>query len=206
MKLSSRCVRTRLALVTAAVAGLCIASSAQATVFAFVGMPMTASQEVPAVASTGSGSVTALYDDATKILTYSAVWQLQPDSMATLQHFHGPAAVGASAGVVIGLPNPSGNSGKSTGAVTLTLAQEADLLAGKWYFNTHSSKAGGGELRAQLIENSGAQTVATLGADLSLTLPAVLAPALPVAGPKSYGLTLTWNGSGFSLGGATPIR
>lgn len=206
MKYSMRRVASTLTAAFAATAGLSLASSAQAAVFAFVGMPLTASQEVPAGTSTGYGSVTALYDDTSKILTYSAVWQLQPDSTATLMHFHGPAAVGASAGVAIGLATPSGNSGKSTGAVTLSGSQEADLLAGKWYLNLHSSKAGGGELRAQLIENSAAQTIPTLGSDLSLTLPTVLAPALPISGPKSYSLTLTWNGSGFSLGGATPIR
>ena len=206
MKHSVCRARALLSAVCATAVGLCLASSAQAAVFAFVGMPMTASQEVPAGGSTGYGSVTALYDDTSKILTYSAVWQLQPDATATLLHFHGPAMVGSSAGVAIGLPTPSGNSGKSTGAVTLSATQEADLLAGKWYLNLHSSKAGGGELRAQLIENSSAQTTPLLGGDLSLTLPAVLTPTLPIPGAKSYGLTLIWNGSGFSLGGATPIR
>lgn len=55
---------------------LTISASACADVVAFVGMPLTASQEVPVVASNGYGSVTALYDPASWMLTYHVACKL----------------------------------------------------------------------------------------------------------------------------------
>ncbi len=36
------------------------------------------------------------------------------------------------------------------GSVRLTEAQQADLLAGRWYFNVHTQASPGGEIRGQL--------------------------------------------------------
>lgn len=183
---------------------LLLSAPAWADVYAFVGMPLTASQEIPATTSSGYGTVTALYDSATKTLSYSAVWQLHSGSSASAAHFHGPAAVGASAGVAIALPTqPTGNAGKSIGTVTLSASQETDLLAGRWYFNIHSSLAAGGELRAQLIENSTTLALPRYSNNI-LTLPAVLVPGLPGAG--AYSAELGFTGSVFNLTSATPLR
>lgn len=177
---------------------------AWAEIHAFVGLPLTPTQEPVAPASTGSGSVTALYDSTTKALTYSVVFQLNAGSTATNAHFHGPAALGANGGVQIGLPTPpTGNAGKVTGSVTLTDAQEAQLLAGNWYLNIHSTLAGGGELRAQLIENSAALVLPTYAGG-KLTVPVVLVPG--AAGAASYSAELTFNGTTFELTTATPLR
>jgi len=120
-----------------------------AQVYAYVALPLTATQEPTAPNTIGYGSVTALYNAATKALTYSAVYQLNPGASATAAHFHGSAALGTNAPVEIGLPTqPTGNSGKLVGTVTLNATQEAALLAGNWYFNIHSTRAAGGELRA----------------------------------------------------------
>ena len=102
-----------------ALIALILPVSAFADIHAFIGMPMTATQE-DSVESNGYGSVTVLYDTDTKTLMYSAVWQLNPESTATNGHFHGPAGIGESAGVAVGLPTkPTGNAGTSTGTVTL---------------------------------------------------------------------------------------
>ena len=64
-----------------------------------------------------------------------------------MAHFHGPAAPGANAPPIIvvkDLPSPM------KGTATLTDAQIADLQAGKWYFNIHTSAHPGGEIRGQL--------------------------------------------------------
>ena len=60
-------------------------------------------------------------------------------------HFHGPALPNESAGfqVVVGVPSPA------TGQKILTPAQAADLLAGLWYINVHSSNFPDGEIRGQ---------------------------------------------------------
>lgn len=188
-------------------AALSIPLAAQAQVSAFVGLPLTATQETTPPNSTGHGNVTVLYDASTKVLMYSIVYQLNPGSTATAAHFHGPAQLGANAPVAIGLPTtPTGNAGKVTGTVTLTAAQEADLLAGRWYFNLHSTLAAGGELRAQLIENSNALTSATF-VNGKLTVPVVLVPG--VAGTASFGgLELVYTGPGatFNATAITPLR
>jgi hypothetical protein len=64
-------------------------------------------------------------------------------------------AVNTSGGVVVGLNAlhiPSGaRSGLYSGFVTLTEAQEAQLLANQYYINIHSAAFLGGEIRGQLI-------------------------------------------------------
>lgn len=191
-----------------AAASLALPVCAQADVYAYVGLPLTASQEPAAPNSVGTGSVTVLYDSATKALLYSVVYQLNPGATATAAHFHGPAPLGASAGVQIGLPTqPTGNAGKLIGTVTLTATQEADLLAGKWYFNIHSSLAAGGEMRAQLLENS-ANPVLPSFANGKLTLPVVLTPGL-AGSAASYSAELMLMDPAtftFMLTTATPLR
>lgn len=188
-----------------AAAALALPAGARADVYAYVGLPLTPTQELSVPNSSGTGTVTALYDSGTKVLLYSVVYQLNPGSNATAAHFHGPAALGANAGVQIGLPTaPTGNAGKLTGTVTLTAAQEADLLAGKWYFNIHSTLSAGGEMRAQLIENSGT-VVLPMFANNKLTIPVVLLPGFP--GTASYTVEMNYlGGTGFGLSAATPFR
>ena len=197
-------MKKSISLLTAAM--LALPAPVWAEVYAYIAMPLTTTQESPAPSSAGYGSVTALYDTATKSLVYSAFYQLNPGASATASHFHGAASLGANAPVLIALPTqPTGNSGKLTGVVTLTAAQEADLLAGKWYFNIHSTIAAGGELRAQLIENSTTLPL-PLYSNGILTLPVVLVPGVP--GAASYSVDFRYPGSGgaFFLNSATAFR
>ena len=103
--------------------------------------------EVPANASAGSGSVDAAFNKDTMQLR----WKVNFAGMTgapTMAHFHGPAAVGANSGVALGWANPITNG--IEGTATLTAAQAADLMAGKWYANIHSAAFPGGELRGQM--------------------------------------------------------
>jgi len=68
---------------------------------------------------------------------------------ATAGHFHGPAAVGTNAGVV--LPWGSPITSPMEGSATLTPAQTADLMAGRWYANVHTAANPGGEVRGQMV-------------------------------------------------------
>jgi hypothetical protein len=110
---------------------------------------LTAANEVPANTSPGKGEANVDYDKATKKLTYKLTFSgLTGD--ATAAHFHGPAAPGANAGVVV--PIGSGAPANPTeGSATLTDAQAADLLAGKWYVNVHTKANPGGEIRGQVV-------------------------------------------------------
>ena len=109
---------------------------------------MTGKQEVPPTTSTGSGDVLATLNTATKQLTYTMTY-MGLTGPATAAHFHGPAAPGANAGVVIPIGMPPADPTTST--VTLTDAQMKDLEAGKWYANVHTAQNKGGEIRGQMM-------------------------------------------------------
>ncbi|KAA0072455.1 CHRD domain-containing protein [Tardiphaga sp. P9-11] len=104
--------------------------------------------EVPATTSAGKGNADIDFDPATKKLT----WKLTYSGLtgpATMAHFHGPAEAGKNAGVAV--PITPATSG-SEGSATLTDAQAADLLAGKYYVNVHTEANKGGEIRGQVTK------------------------------------------------------
>ncbi|MBN9086081.1 MAG: CHRD domain-containing protein [Reyranella sp.] len=105
--------------------------------------------EVPAVDSKGSGALTATYDTASKKLTYTVSYK-DLSGPATMAHFHGPADAKANAGVAVPVKDMAPATLK--GEATLTDAQAADLRAGKWYFNIHTEKNKGGEIRGQVTK------------------------------------------------------
>ena len=103
--------------------------------------------EVPPNASNGRGSVDAAFNKDTMQLR----WKVNFSGMTgapTMGHFHGPAAVTANAGIALGWANPVVNG--MEGNATLTAAQAADLMAGRWYANVHTAAFPGGELRGQM--------------------------------------------------------
>lgn len=108
---------------------------------------LSAKNEVPPNASAGTGSLTATFNPDTKVLTYSVTYE-GLTGPAKAAHFHGPAAQGANAGVV--LPFTGSVESPIKGTATLTDAQAADLLAGKWYANVHTAANPGGEIRGQV--------------------------------------------------------
>ena len=112
---------------------------------------LRAANEVPPNASSASGSVDAMFDKDTSLLR----WKVNYSGLsgpATAGHFHGPAGMGANAGVVLGWTNPITNA--MEGSATLTAAQAADLMAGKWYANIHTAAHPGGEVRGQMTERN----------------------------------------------------
>ena len=114
---------------------------------------MTGKSEVPPNATTGSGDLLATLDTGKKTLTYTMTY-MGLTGPATAAHFHGPAAVGANAGVVV----PIGNNPPSpvTNTVTLTDPQIKDLEAGKWYANVHTKANPAGEIRGQVLHSGAA--------------------------------------------------
>lgn len=120
-----------------------------------VTVQMSGANEVPAVSTTGTGTAQISYDPDTKMITYQLVWQLGLASATTTNmHFHG-AEDGSdlkSSPPTIGITGFStASSGTLSGTTrALTSTEEAQLLAGKWYVNIHSSTNPGGELRGNI--------------------------------------------------------
>jgi CHRD domain len=105
--------------------------------------------EVPPNASAATGTADIDYDPASKKLS----WKLTYTGLsgpATAAHFHGPAEAGKSAGVAVAIPNAT--SSPVEGSATLTDAQAADLVAGKYYVNIHTAANPGGEIRGQVTK------------------------------------------------------
>lgn len=106
--------------------------------------------EVPSVASSGTGTITGVYDADLNKLDFTISWTGLTGTLTNM-HFHGPADPTVSAGVQIGITGwPTTVAGTVTGTVTLDATQEADLLAGKWYYNIHTTFKGSGEIRGNI--------------------------------------------------------
>ena len=143
-KVSFRSGVAALALAALLVAG----SPALAETVAFKA-ELKGANEVPPNDSKGSGTVAATYDTASKKLS----WKISYSGLtgnATAAHFHGPADRDKNAGVVV--PMPGSVASPIEGSATLTEAQAADLLAGRWYFNIHTAAHGPGEIRGQMLK------------------------------------------------------
>jgi hypothetical protein len=146
----SRRIATRLSLAAVAVAVAaitgCSVMDRQSNLVPFT-TQLRGANEVPANTSAGSGQVDAVFDKSTNLFR----WKVSYTGLtgpATAGHFHGPAAIGANAGVALGWSNPIRSP--MDGSATLTPAQAADLMAGRWYANIHTAAHPGGEVRGQM--------------------------------------------------------
>ena len=109
---------------------------------------LNGTQEVPPNTSGGTGKAEVQVDTR----TYKVRWRVTHSGLsgpATAAHIHGPAAPTANAGVVVPFTGDM-NSQPITGEATLTPAQYADLAAGLYYVNVHTTRSPAGEIRGQL--------------------------------------------------------
>ena len=136
--------RTLLSIAAGAACLLAVAARAETVKFHAA---LNGAAEVPAKTTPGQGTVEATLDTATKKLDYTGTYS-GLTGPATAGHFHGPAEPGANASVV--LPWTMSTPGKVEGTATLTDAQMADLMAGKWYANMHTAANTSGEIRGQM--------------------------------------------------------
>lgn len=94
----------------------------------------------------GGGTAGVTYDSVTNLLTLDITFS-NLSGPATAAHFHGPASPGMNAGIQVTITDLTS---PSQGMATITDAQEADLLAGMYYINYHTSACPGGEIRGQV--------------------------------------------------------
>jgi hypothetical protein len=125
-------------------AGLALAAPMPFTV------QLTGAQQVPPVQTNGSGTANLTYDPTTRVVTWSITYN-GLSSPVTMAHFHGPAAAGQNAGVVVWLTK-QGSPVESpiTGQATLTPEQAQQFTAGQWYINVHTRDHPAGEIRGQV--------------------------------------------------------
>jgi len=108
------------------------------------------SQEVPAVATAGSATLTGTYNSDNNQLVYTINWSGLSGNVVAA-HFHGPAAAGVSAGPLVDIVvTTNGVSGTATATTTLTPDVESYLLAGTLYYNLHTVANVNGEIRGQV--------------------------------------------------------
>ncbi len=123
----------------------CLQGSAEAQVFAGT-FDISGAQEVPANASPATGTGVVVVDTSTLTVSWS-ITHAGLTGAETAAHMHGPAPVGANAGVQVGL----GVGSPKVGSAAITPGQAADLIAGLWYVNIHSTAFPGGEIRGQIM-------------------------------------------------------
>ncbi len=108
---------------------------------------LSTANEVPPKDTKGSGTADVTVDTATHTATYTITYT-GLTGPATAAHFHGPAATGANAGVLVPISGDLASPIKGT--ATLTPDQEKDLADGKVYINVHTDANKGGEIRGQV--------------------------------------------------------
>ena len=107
---------------------------------------LSGASEVPPVTSNAIGTVELNLNKQTNELSWTVTYT-GLSGLATGAHFHGPAMAGENAGVV--MPMTGSLTSPIRGVASLTTAQAADLMAGKWYVNLHTAANPNGEIRGQ---------------------------------------------------------
>lgn len=136
--------RAAAAALLVALAGCALTRGEPAEVFE---AQLTGAQEVPAVATAGSGQAEVEFVPAIGVVR----WRITHSGLSgpvTGAHIHGPAGPGQNAPIVI----PFGNAGAHPlrGEARITPEQLGQLNSGQWYVNLHTARHPGGEIRGQL--------------------------------------------------------
>jgi hypothetical protein len=138
-------MRTAISLLVAA--GFALAAGPAFAEVVTLKATLSGAEQSPAVETAGKGTAEVTFDTETKV----AEWTVEYSDLsgpAAAGHFHGPADKGANAGVAV--PFEGELASPIKGSATLTDAQAADLMAGKYNVNIHTAAHKGGEIRGQL--------------------------------------------------------
>lgn len=107
-------------------------------------------QEVPAVNTPGTGTLTGTYDTTSKSLIYTINWT-GISGEATVAHFHGPAAPGENAPPMQDIQiTTNGTAGTAADTITASAELHTALIAGNVYYNIHTADYPAGEIRGQV--------------------------------------------------------
>lgn len=109
------------------------------------------SQMSPAVTTNGTGNITGTYDANTNTLIYTSTWTGLSGNATGGGFFAGAAGqAGTAVGTSWNVGASAGTSGTYSGQMTLTDAEEAQLLNGGWYYRYTTATNTNGEIRGQI--------------------------------------------------------
>jgi hypothetical protein len=109
---------------------------------------LTSANEVPPNDTGAKGTIEATYDSDAGTLSWSGSYSgLSGPEIAA--HFHGPAAAGVNAPVLVPV---DAKASPFEGSAKITADQAKDFADGMVYFNIHTAKNKGGETRGQLAK------------------------------------------------------
>jgi hypothetical protein len=109
---------------------------------------LSSASEVPPNDTGAKGTIEATYDSAVGTLSWSGSYSgLSGPAIAA--HFHGPAAAGVNAPVLVPV---DAKASPFEGSAKITADQAKDFADGMVYFNVHTTKNKGGEIRGQMAK------------------------------------------------------
>jgi hypothetical protein len=117
----------------------------------------TGAQVVPTVNTNASGNITGSYNGRTNVLMYNVTFTGLSASVNSVNFFAASDFSTASAGAnstsaqFHAAITQTGMTGAATGSVTLSEAQEIDLLNGRWYYTVGNTTYMNGEIRGRVI-------------------------------------------------------
>ena len=175
-------------------------------------------QEIPANASTAIGSGTAVVDTVNNTITLNLAFSGLTGGVVTGAHLHGAAARGVAASVKIALTD---TVTPITETLTFAEGDQADILAGNWYVNIHTTSFPNGEIRGQLdnvlaanktltvaLSGTGGGTVTGTGINCGVdcTESYIHGSSVVLTAGTNVGSTFTgWSGAGCSGTGSCTI-
>lgn len=108
-------------------------------------------QVVPSVTGNGTGSITGTYDANTNVLTYTSTWTNLSGAPTSAGFYAGASSAN---GTLVGsnwtLGSGLTGSGTFSSTMTLTDAQETQLLNNGWYYAYGTTTNPNGEIRGQI--------------------------------------------------------
>jgi hypothetical protein len=140
----------RTSIFTALAAAVVLAAGSVSAEVVHYMIKLDGAAETPPKATNGTGTADVTLDTDSKML----MWKIEYSGLtgpATMAHFHGPAAIGAAAGVQV--PITGSLASPISGMTSLTDGQIGDLLGGLWYINIHTAANPAGEIRGQLLKH-----------------------------------------------------
>ncbi len=109
---------------------------------------LTSANEVPPNDTGANGTIEATYDSDAGTLSWSGSYSgLSGPEIAA--HFHGPAAAGVNAPVLVPV---DASKSPFDGSAKISADVAKDFADGMIYFNVHTAKNKGGETRGQLAK------------------------------------------------------